>query len=61
LRGRAEQAEQQTDAYRAELDGLRTATVAADLAEGAPHAVRRAARPAEGNSVKRPGTAQVMR
>jgi hypothetical protein len=30
LRGRAEQAEQQTDAYRAELDRLRAATVDAD-------------------------------
>jgi hypothetical protein len=61
LRGRAEQAEQQADAYRAELECLRAATVDVDLAEGAPHAVRRAARPAEGNSVKRPGTGQVMR
>jgi len=32
LRGRAEQ---QADAYRAELDRLRTATVDADLAEAA--------------------------
>lgn len=60
MRGRAEQAEQQADANRAELDRFRTATVDADLAEAAPHAVRRAARPAEGNSVKGPGAGQVM-
>jgi hypothetical protein len=37
----APSAEQQADAYRAELDRLRTATVDADLAEAAPHAARR--------------------
>jgi len=60
LRSRAEQAEQQADAYRAELDRLRTATVDVGLAEAAPHAVRRVARPTEGNSVKRPGPGQMM-